>query len=1244
MPNRSVSVELKALVSGYVAGMRQASSATKQTADQALALSKSETQLAAAVDGATASVKRNGNTLDQSTAKGRANKQALDQIAASTLAHRRTLIAQGASQAEVTAATERGRTAWLASASAMGMSEAQAKKTSATLFAASKALQASRAEAAALGATMGIAGLAVVAGVGLAVKSFADFDKQMSAVSAQGGDAKARLGELRAEALRAGADTQYSASEAAGGITELIKAGLTAGDVLTGGLDGALALAASGQMDVASAAEATATALNEFGLEGNQASHVADLLAAGANLASGGVSDMSMALSQSGLVAHQTGLSIDETVASLTLFAKAGLMGSDAGTSLKTMLMRLTPQSAEAQKQFDKLGISAYDSQGNFVGLAKFAGQLKDKLSDYSPEARNAALATMFGSDAVRAASILYEAGADGVQKMTDAVNQQGFAQRQAAELTNNLSGDLERLGGSLDTVFIQSGSGANSALRQMAQSGEALVNAIGQIPGPLLSVATILLGSGGLAVAGVGGMVKLGSTVLDARDNFRALGVSAKTAKLAVGGVGTAIAVGTIALSMWAEAQAEADASAERFASTMVVVGDHVQHTDATLKEVGTSLATDKTGWFGYGESVSAVAEKAGLSMADLQGYITGNADAITKVQDAQGKLAEDKRMDGAFTWLGPLGGAWANLDTQSVNLVGSLDKIKQGLSEGERVALAKAQADRAAALGSDTYSEALEKSNALGEQGTDILKEFAQQQFEAANAALKASGLEIGWQAALDDTTAAIKKNGKAARTAAGDLDLNTAKGRANKQALDQLAAASIARVQSMEEEGASETDIRKKMERTRQQFIKNAIAAGMTETAANALADSYKLIPGKIETNFEVSIKARVNAARMAAGHGLTKADGGVLEHVMGMLVDRFASGGMWGQPQVRPFQGAAGVQWGEQGSGPWEAFISGAPQKRDRSIAVWREVGQRLMGSFSASDMLSQFADGGIKEPTHKGKPLSWWQDYLKTDLELTRLQIQVRDLKASLRERETYTGKDKKKHRRLKLRGLDRTEARQELGQEQNELALSLEANRLNKSKSGTIAKRLSAWEFQDQKAKDAADAAEEKASAADQAAKKWTDTFMTGGSAAELLANMNAGATQLAAFNTLMGQLGSAGLSDSMTSWLWDQGVSSAGIAKQILAGGKSAIDAFNTASGNLAKVSDAAGQSQATGTWVPSPAVTTVPGYVASGSTGWTPAQPTGVQQPGKTVKFYVTQDDPYAASIVINQQLKDL
>ena len=150
--------------------------------------------------------------------------------------------------------------------------------------------------------------------------------------------------------------------------------------------------------------------MNVFGLGGDQVAHIADVLAtAGANKSAADVGQLGDALRQGGLVAKQTGLSMEETVGVLSMFADSALVGSDAGTSLKTMLQRLVPQSDEAADAMARLGLDFFDAQGQFVGIAEVARQLQTSLGGLSDAQRQQALTTLFGSDAVRAASILME-------------------------------------------------------------------------------------------------------------------------------------------------------------------------------------------------------------------------------------------------------------------------------------------------------------------------------------------------------------------------------------------------------------------------------------------------------------------------------------------------------------------------------------------------------------------------------------------------------------------------------------------------------------------------------------------------------------------------------------------------------------------------------------------------------------------------------------------------------------------
>ncbi len=328
-----------------------------------------------------------------------------------------------------------------------------------------------------IGTAAGVSAIGIAAIGGAAVKASTEFNKSMSGVSAVAGASVVEMDKLREAALKAGADTAYSASEASQAEAELAKAGVSVADILGGALSGSLGLAAAGQLDLGQAAEISAQALNIFGLAGDQTTRVADVLAAGANKSAADVTQLGDALRQGGLLAAQTGLSLEETTGVLSLFADNALIGSDAGTSLKTMLQRLAPSTGPAAEAMAELGLNFYDAQGAFVGIEEVAAQLQDRLGGLSDEQKSTALTTIFGSDAVRGASILMEGGAAAVEEYTAAVNDQGAAARMAAEQLNNLAGDVEQFKGSVETSLIRIGDLFDGVNRKVVQSGTEVVN-----------------------------------------------------------------------------------------------------------------------------------------------------------------------------------------------------------------------------------------------------------------------------------------------------------------------------------------------------------------------------------------------------------------------------------------------------------------------------------------------------------------------------------------------------------------------------------------------------------------------------------------------------------------------------------------------------------------------------------------------------------------------------------------------
>lgn len=292
-----------------------------------------------------------------------------------------------------------------------------------------------------MGKTLAKGGAAVTAGVTLplvaigkqATQTAMEFDNAMSQVQGALGGTGVDVAGLESLAKQLGSTTIFSAKDAASAMVELAKGGLTEADIQGGALAATMDLAAAGQLDLAEAANATVRAMGGFGLGAEDTARIANALAGAANASSSDVGDLSYALAQCSASANNAGWSIEDTTAMLGLFADAGIVGSDAGTSLKTMLQRLQAPTDTVAEMMQALGISAYDEAGHMKSAAEVAEMLQTQLGGLDEAQRNAALATIFGSDASRAATVLMNEGAQGLSAYTDATHDSEAASRMAA-------------------------------------------------------------------------------------------------------------------------------------------------------------------------------------------------------------------------------------------------------------------------------------------------------------------------------------------------------------------------------------------------------------------------------------------------------------------------------------------------------------------------------------------------------------------------------------------------------------------------------------------------------------------------------------------------------------------------------------------------------------------------------------------------------------------------------------------
>lgn len=336
------------------------------------------------------------------------------------------------------------------------------------------------------GATLALAGagLAIGAAGAKAIEAAAGFEQTMSGVKAVSGATQEEMKQLSGLALQLGKDTSFSASEAGKGIEELVKGGLSVQDIMGGAAKATLNLAAAGGVSLPDAATIAANALAQFNLKGADMAHVADLIAGAANASALDVGQFKFSLQAAGAVASTVGFSFDGLATAIAVMGKAGITGSDAGTSLKTMFLNLQPSTKKATETMQELGIltkdganAFFDAAGKVKSMSEVAGILEKATRDLTQQQKLQKLETIFGSDAIRAAAVFAKEGAAGFDTMAASMGKV-TAEAVGNEKLNNLNGSLEQLKGSLETAAITLGLTFLPVLKKLTDGATGFINA----------------------------------------------------------------------------------------------------------------------------------------------------------------------------------------------------------------------------------------------------------------------------------------------------------------------------------------------------------------------------------------------------------------------------------------------------------------------------------------------------------------------------------------------------------------------------------------------------------------------------------------------------------------------------------------------------------------------------------------------------------------------------------------------
>jgi TP901 family phage tail tape measure protein len=318
--------------------------------------------------------------------------------------------------------------------------------------------------------TMALSVVGVGVGASEIVSIFNDFETGMSGVRALTGATDEEFYLLKETAKELGASTSFSASQAALGMQNLGSAGFTTSEIIAA-MPGMLDLAASSGEDLAVASDIAATTLRGFGLEASEAAHVADVLAEVAARTNANVADTGEAMKYIAPIANTMGLSIEEVAAAIGLLSDAGIKGSQAGTTLRGALSRLAKPTEDMQEVMKNLGLSFYDSNGQMKSISAIVGMLKTNMASLTDKQRQNALVTLFGQEALSGMMVLMEGGSEKLDALRESLEScEGAASEMAKVRLDNLAGDMEELGGAVETAKLELMEKLNPYMRSSVQ------------------------------------------------------------------------------------------------------------------------------------------------------------------------------------------------------------------------------------------------------------------------------------------------------------------------------------------------------------------------------------------------------------------------------------------------------------------------------------------------------------------------------------------------------------------------------------------------------------------------------------------------------------------------------------------------------------------------------------------------------------------------------------------------------
>lgn len=365
-------------------------------------------------------------------------------------------------------------------------------------------------------------GGAVVAGIGVSVKTAGDFEQAMAKVKSISGATGQDFQDLQNVALKLGETTKFTATEAADGLRYLAMAGFSVKDQI-GSLPAVLNMAAAANVDMGVSADIVSNIMTGFGIASSDSTYAVDVLVKTMNTANTDLLQLGDAMKYVAPVSTSLGFSFEETAAAVAKMSDAGIQGSMAGTALRAGMLRLANPVGRAAKVMQAYGIEVETADGKMKSLPDIIDHLNSKFGDLGQAQKTAAIASLVGTEAASGFVSLLAVGSDEIRSYTKALEESGgTAQKVADTQMDNLYGSFDKFTSALEGVGVKLGNEFLPHIRSVVDQGTKLVGVISQINPGVIATGFAMAGTSAAIALTASSAIKLGFAL---RGLFAAMG-----------------------------------------------------------------------------------------------------------------------------------------------------------------------------------------------------------------------------------------------------------------------------------------------------------------------------------------------------------------------------------------------------------------------------------------------------------------------------------------------------------------------------------------------------------------------------------------------------------------------------------------------------------------------------------------------------------------------------------------------